>query len=119
MFGAIARGMMVDWEAILSLGGGLGFLIPSLRCFRDQVIIPRMDSYDIIRSMVTRSLTKFSPAHRAQKQTNKHSPRRDRPPGVLVCRENRETMPDPRATSQFCALYSFTGILLMVRRMPS
>ena len=24
-------------------------------------------------------------------------------------------MPDPRATSQFCAFYSFTGILFMVR----
>ena len=30
-------------------------------------------------------------------------------------RDERDTMPDPRATSQFCAFYSFTGILFMVR----
>ena len=52
---------------------------------------------------------------------NKHSPR-SKETGVLTwfaIAPNRETMPDPRATSQFCALYSFTGILFMVRRMLS
>ena len=113
-FGSIARGMMVDWEVIGRVGRCRVDGPTASSNFKVIGMFVRKEMRDLQRYNVECCHQVIDQIFRTEQTL---AEKRDRPLGVLVCRENRGTMPDPRATSQFCALYSFTGILFMVRRM--